>query len=292
MKKRLRSEFNSRQTMLGEDFEIFYYSDTHFQNVAVHTHDYYEFYFPAGGAIAMEIRGKRTPLQLHDVVIVPPGTRHRAVTADPGRSYCRYVFWISEAWYEAFTKRQKREIYPVEQARTHGRHIFHLSECEYTVIQSKLLRLLEEERSCRYGSAAFADLSAQDLLLTLERAVYEHDHPEQQSLNSDLFQEIADYMEMHLEEDLSLDALGKRFFVTKYHIVHLFKDRIGLSPHQFLLKKRLERCASEISMGKAVSQVYEECGFRDYSAFYRAFRNEYRLSPREYRNAHLPVRSG
>ena len=45
MKHNLRSAFNSRQHMLSQDFEVFYYSDTLFQSVGVHTHTYYEFYF-------------------------------------------------------------------------------------------------------------------------------------------------------------------------------------------------------------------------------------------------------
>ena len=40
-----RSTFNSRQYMLSEDFEVFYYSDIGFKSVGSHSHDYYEIYF-------------------------------------------------------------------------------------------------------------------------------------------------------------------------------------------------------------------------------------------------------
>ena len=41
MKQELRSAFNTRQYMLSKDFEIYYYSDLHFQQVDPHRHDYY-----------------------------------------------------------------------------------------------------------------------------------------------------------------------------------------------------------------------------------------------------------
>ena len=45
MKKNLQSDFNTRQYMLSQDFEIYYYNDTNFNGVKSHTHDYFEFYF-------------------------------------------------------------------------------------------------------------------------------------------------------------------------------------------------------------------------------------------------------
>lgn len=45
MKKNLKTKFQRRQYMLSRDFEIYYYSDSHMENVDFHIHDYYEFYF-------------------------------------------------------------------------------------------------------------------------------------------------------------------------------------------------------------------------------------------------------
>ena len=56
--KRIRSDFNSRQYMLAEDFELYYYSDVNFQNVGSHSHAYYEVYlFSEGNANMRELLG-------------------------------------------------------------------------------------------------------------------------------------------------------------------------------------------------------------------------------------------
>ena len=91
----------------------------------------------------------------------------------------------------------------------------------------------------------------------------------------------------HLEENLSLEALGDHFFISKYYAAHEFKERTGMPVHQYIIKKRLERCADEIKTGKAISRIYPDYGFTDYSAFYRAFKKEYHLSPKDYQKVYL-----
>lgn len=105
---------------------------------------------------------------------------------------------------------------------------------------------------------------------------------------------MIEYIDQHLEEDLSLETLGEQFYISKYYAAHEFKERTGISVHQYILKKRLQRCADEIKTGKPVSRICSEYGFQDYSSFYRAFRKEYNISPKEYQKTykHDPMYPG
>ena len=104
MKKKLRSEFNSRQYMLARDFEVFYYSDLHFSSVGKHSHAYTEVYLFCEGAVDMEIVGKRHALKPGDVLVLPPGTEHRAVVHSGELPYRRFVFWLSEGFCETLRR--------------------------------------------------------------------------------------------------------------------------------------------------------------------------------------------
>ena len=116
--------------------------------------------------------------------------------------------------------------------------------------------------------------------------VYEEENPAKVK-EQDLYQNLIYYIEEHLEEELSLEKLAGAFFVSRYYVAHVFKEQAGISVHQYILKKRMQASREAILGGENISQVYERLGFRDYSSFYRAFRREYGMSPKEYREERL-----
>lgn len=100
---------------------------------------------------------------------------------------------------------------------------------------------------------------------------------------------MIDYIEEHLEEELSLDRMVAEFFVSKYHIAHFFKNHIGMSVHQYVQKKRLEACREAIRNNMKISEAYLLFGFKDYSGFYKAFRKEYGMSPKEWQETVMNI---
>ena len=85
---------------------------------------------------------------------------------------------------------------------------------------------------------------------------------------------------------ISLERLAAELFVSKYHIAHVFKDEIGMSIHQYISKKRLARCREALLGDVPVTKVYLLFGFHDYSSFYRAFKKEYGISPKDFKELH------
>ena len=295
MKNKLRSSFNSRQYMVSSDFEVFYYSDRDFQTLAPHAHDYYECYLFIEGDITMEIfSGKdkvtRRKMSPGDLMIVPPGIMHHAIMNDPSQTYRRFVFWISKQCCNSLMEESVDYMYLIQKAEAFHKYIYHLPPAEFHLVESRFLRLLEEISSERYGSNAARHLCLCDLILTVNRVIYDEDHKETGSEELSLFQNILSYVESNLEESLSLDDIAGQFFVSKYYISHLFKDTLGISLHQYIIKKRLAECRGAITNGESISKTYERFGFRDYSSFFKAFRKEYGMSPKEYQTlySHQP----
>ena len=289
MQNRLRSSFNTRQYMVSSDFEVFYYSDRNFDTLPPHAHDYYECYLFIEGDITMEIflgkdKSEKVKMYPGDLMIMPPGIKHHAIMDDPSKSYQRLVFWISRDCCNSLLKESVDYMYLMQKAEAFHQYIYHLVPAQFHLVESKFFRLLEEISSERYGSAAARHLCLCDLILTINRTIYDEEHKAGGSDELSLFQNILSYVESNLQEPLSLDDISGKFFVNKYYVAHLFKDTLGISLHQYIIKKRLDACRSAIVGGEGISAAYEKFGFRDYSSFFKAFRKEYGMSPREYQN--------
>ena len=93
---------------------------------------------------------------------------------------------------------------------------------------------------------------------------------------------VLGYINDHYHENLTLDDLANRFFISKYHLSREFQRLVGSSVHRYIVQKRLVMAKQMLSNGKPSSEVYQSCGFGDYSNFYRAFKAEYQISPKEY----------
>ena len=286
MPKRQGSKFNTRQYMLSEDYEVFYYSDTHFRSVGSHSHGYYELYFFEEGAVTMVIDEKPYPLRSGDVIVIPPGIDHRAQLTDPEKPYRRFVFWQSKTFLEALERRSPDYGYLLRRAEDRGRYVYHFDLPTFNAFRTKLFTLLDEIHADRFGKEAAIDLSISDLLLFLGRTVYEREQRRNRKEQLSRYEAITQYVDGHLDEPLSLDVLAQKFYLSKYYLVHLFRENTGLSVHQYILKKRLAACCDAMRGGTAVGEAYRQWGFGDYSAFYRAFRKEYGMSPSAYIELH------
>ena len=247
MKKNLKSAFNTRQYMVTKDFEVYFYDDTKLLNISDHTHDYYEYYAFLAGHVDLYIEDKAITLQPGDILLIPPHVKHRTVITETGTPYQRFVFWVSKEYAHHLLEQSSDYGYLMKEAAYQGYYLYHNDFIARNSIYSKFYQLLEELKSDRYGRMAMIHLHVADLLLYLNRVAYEQTHIDKESSDSSLYEQLLSHIEDHIDEDLSLDELANTFFVSKYHIAHVFKANLGISIHQYILKKRLSLCRASIT---------------------------------------------
>ena len=93
--------------------------------------------------------------------------------------------------------------------------------------------------------------------------------------------DVIDYLNEHLTDDLSIDFLAETFYLSRYHLMHAFKEETGYTIGNYLSTKRLLLARDRIRQGEPITNVCYECGFRNYSTFSRAYKKNFGCSPRE-----------
>ncbi len=92
--------------------------------------------------------------------------------------------------------------------------------------------------------------------------------------------EIIAYINSNIARELSLDLLSERFFISKNHLNRIFKNATGVTVWEYIKLKRLIMARNNILAGASAISACQSSGFNDYSAFYRAYKERFGVSPK------------
>lgn len=286
MSKHYLSTFNTRQYMVAEDLEIFYYEDKVLAPVSMHRHDFYEIYFFIGGNADILLDGQEYKMCYGDICLIPPSINHKAVFRDSDIPYRRIILWISPSYLDKLDKMYGGILSCFTQAVKINRYHYKTDFSSAQLLFSKLIAIIEEYHTLSSFHEPLMDCCISSFLLSLNRTVYNMENPSEGSDQMTLFTNICNYITSHLEEDLTLEAISGHFHISKYYVSHLFKQSMGLSTHQYILKKRLYASKNGIHSGMPLQNVCHYYGFKDYTSFFRAFKKEFGMSPREFKDTY------
>jgi AraC family transcriptional regulator len=99
-------------------------------------------------------------------------------------------------------------------------------------------------------------------------------------------QRVCDYMHAHLAEEVSLRDLAKVAYVSRFHLIRMFKQTCGETPYQRLTQLRIQMAQRLLATSDTpITQIALDCGFTNQTHFAAAFRRLIGLSPRAYRKS-------
>lgn len=101
---------------------------------------------------------------------------------------------------------------------------------------------------------------------------------------------IASYIHAHYAEELSLEMLAQKFFISSYYLSHQFKDVTGFTLTDYIQMTKVRNVqAMLLNTQSPITEVAMTCGFNSFSQFNRVFRKHIGLSPSEYRKRNQAV---
>lgn len=274
--------FDPRQEMRRDTFEIFHYRDPRPGTVEVHHHDFFEVYLLLGGNLAYWVEGRILRLQPGDLLFINPMELHRPLY-DPQEPVCeRFVLWVNREYLESISTEQTPLTRCFDTSLPEHTHLVRLPSSQRAVITAKMGELVRESYGKDFGSQISAEGIFLQLMVQLNRLSHRATNRQEGEQLSPLVRGALEYIAENLSSELSLEDIAGKLFVSKYHLSHAFSREVGVSVYRYVLLRRLVLARQLLLEGEPAGQVCRSCGFSDYTGFYRAFKSEYGVSPREF----------
>lgn len=260
------------------------YSNAHLQ---FHSHSFYELVCCRSNCNAEYLVGTdRYKLQKGDIIFVPPDISHRPLMPERvTEPYTRDVVWINAE----FMNNIMATLPNMEPSYYTKPSLYRTAGSDWESICELFSQGSREENEKLPGWETIVVGLLLSIIGSLHRATLDihanHLHAEK----PELLDQVLTYVEQHLSNKISLADVSHYFFVSESTISQTFRKKMDVSFYRYVTQRRLIAAKKLIEQGTSLESVSEQVGFSDYSSFFRAFKQEYGISPRQYRKLQFPV---
>ena len=259
---------------LEQDFRLFHIKDQTKRDFSYHYHDFHKVIIFLSGKAAYHIEGNSYYLKPWDILLVNRHAIHKP-EIDFSVPYERFVLWIRD------------DIKSTELLRCFQKAI----DRSYNLIrldsdtQEKLKQLLYELEAAlkdeKFGSELLGSALFTQFMVYVNRIFLEKQYIyDTRSYSSDSqIEELLRYINHNLTEDLSIETLARKYYLSKYHMMRKFKEETGYTIHNYIISKRLLLARTKISEGTPILKAAQLSGFSDYTTFSRAYKKQFGTAP-------------
>lgn len=266
----------------------YYYEASHsynskFNTIPTHSHNHYEIYFFLQGSIKIAVEEHLFEVRRGDFVVIPPYLMHRVVVEDNTVPYERMYLYITSHCLNTFAFREYNLLSSLLFAEKDRQYVFHMESATELDQMIHCIDLLYDSKNSEYYGKEMLNRSYILLFMTTVCKYIEKYRGGRRTLEEDhLMFEILGYINENIHQELSIESVAKHFFTSKYTIMRLFRENTNLTVYQYILEKRINLAKHLMQEGSIPTEVYLQCGFKDYSNFYRSFQKYENMTPKEF----------
>lgn len=266
----------SRAGYLQESYHYFHLRDTAGQERDFHFHEFDKLVLLLSGRVDYTVESSTYALRPWDVLLVKHHTIHRALI-DKSEPYERVIIYLDRQYFErAMPGSRLMECF--DEADERRRYLLTPESGQLEELKAAVAAYERAAADQRVGAQTMRETVIIQLLIQVSRMAATAPG-EERAAGDPKIQQVLSYINENLCRPLSVDALAEQVYLSRYHFMRLFKNQTGSTVHSYVRQKRLLYAARLIREGVPASKAALDCGFGDYSAFHRAFRETFGISP-------------
>lgn len=241
-----------------------------------HLHKYYEFLYFVQGDATYVVEGNEYKAADGDLFITCPGELH-SIAFKSDKDYERHFIQISEEFLEGLDVDMLKLLKEKEIGKNNKISHILLADGEidrcFMGVQKQVLNPTEE-------SKLLSKTYIIQLLSLINKLLYTP--VEVEDKENERVIAAKDFINKNLTENMNLDQIAEATYTDKYYLSHLFHREVGMSITDYISMQRIAVAKKLISQGGSATEVFAECGFNDYSSFYRAVKKLSGKSPTQF----------
>lgn len=272
-------ETGKNDEMLRQDFQLSHNRDPYFRTMEFHAHDFLELYYFLDGSVTYYIEDQVYDLCPGDLLIIPAGKMHRPVIANEHAAYERMVLWITPQYLQSIDSPAGDLQKNLQKVGEHGYCVpFRGDETVFvTALLKKLLYMQKNDTDPKFCAGA-----VELYLWTIFRSYGGIDTTHRNE--TQVIPQVIRYITEHFGEPLTLEDIAAEFFVSKSYLNRHFKAYTNSTVYAYIMALRLTHARRMLREGIPAVEAGRECGFSDYSTFYKAFKTQTGLSPQQFKS--------
>lgn len=248
-----------------------------------HKHDFIEIGIILKGEGVYHLNDEYVPVKEGDVLIFNPGIGHESIIREGEEGRLEYFIGLADV---SFCHMRENQIELKD-----GGNVLHTSGKTRREIFQLCEKMEKENTERKPGSYFMLKAYLTQLLLHIVREEIEpvpamKGREFESTGKKYVAAQIADYLDEHYAEKISLDQIAANMYLSPYYISKIFKSEIGESPIHYLIRVRLEHAKEllELKEDFGIAEIAEKVGYDDAYHFSKLFKKTYGMSPLKYRN--------
>ena len=271
----------SREGYLHENYRLFHLRDQLGQERDFHFHDFDKIVIHLSGRVDYLVERMTCHMRPGSVLLVKSHTIHKAII-DQSVPYERIILYLSGKYAER-TIPNAGLMECFERADKQGHYLLTPDADSWARLRHLMDELEQAGSDSQFGAQALRDTLVIQSLILINRVSLNSSEPDEipAPQYDPKISDTLSFINENLAADLTVERLAERVFLSKYHFMRFFKAETGSTVHAYVRQRRLLYAAHLIRTGVPVNKAAVESGFRDYSTFFRAFRESFGVSPNQ-----------